>query len=187
MKAKIYLAIHLISVSVDTFVRSQPVTDLIYTALKKSVKMLLFIILTQFSMYEYIFSYKLICQHIHLVLMFQTFGPHMWFTYCKIKLSNMNHLNTYFALQLHVQIQSYFSFSKAIIIMKLPLDQACITILLFALCILKLQLSEKLLLDSEIKLAMSQSVGFQREMLLLYHTFYYVCQFYLMLRHLFFH
>ncbi len=38
MKANIYLAIHLISVSVDTFVRSQSVTDLINTVLKKSVK-----------------------------------------------------------------------------------------------------------------------------------------------------
>ncbi len=72
-------------------------------------------------------------------------------------------------------------------IMKLPLDQACVTIIFFALCILKLQLSEKLLMDSEMKLARSQSVGFQREMLLLHHMFYYVCQFHLMLRHLFFH
>ncbi len=69
----------------------------------------------------------------------------------------MHNLNTYFALQLHVQIQSYCSFSKAIIIMKLPLDHTCITIILFALCILKLQLSEMLLLDSEMKLVMKYS------------------------------
>lgn len=60
-------------------------------------------------MYEYIFNYKLLmCHHINVELMFQTLAPTVCDdTHCKIKLSNMNNLNTYFALQLHVQIQSY--------------------------------------------------------------------------------